>query len=94
MKRAQNVAEAVVKTRSSLSSWSCMGARRRTVIPLANSNEEGDGSDASLLSNRTSASLEIDEAIRDTEEGELDYVCSRGLELDETEEEETIQVDH
>ncbi|PIA44290.1 hypothetical protein AQUCO_01700117v1 [Aquilegia coerulea] len=93
MKRAQNVAQAVVKTRSSLSSWSCMGARRRTVIPLANSNEEVDGSEASLLSNRTSASLEIDEAIRDTEEGELDYVCSRGLEHDETEGEETIQVD-
>ncbi|KAL6990021.1 hypothetical protein U1Q18_015773 [Sarracenia purpurea var. burkii] len=40
MKRAQNVAQAVVKTRSSLSSWYCMGARRRTVSPLSNSKEE------------------------------------------------------
>lgn len=33
MKRAQNVAQAVVRTRSTLSAWSCMGARRRTVGP-------------------------------------------------------------
>lgn len=31
MKRAQNVAQAVVRTRSTLSAWSCMGARRRPV---------------------------------------------------------------
>ncbi|XP_076902119.1 uncharacterized protein LOC143556753 [Bidens hawaiensis] len=31
MKRAQNVAQAVVRTRSTLSAWSCMGARRRAV---------------------------------------------------------------
>ncbi|WCJ23424.1 Mono-/di-acylglycerol lipase N-terminal Lipase class 3 [Euphorbia peplus] len=31
MRRAQNVAQAVVRTRSSLSSWSCMGPRRRPV---------------------------------------------------------------
>ncbi|PWA78485.1 hypothetical protein CTI12_AA207230 [Artemisia annua] len=29
MKGAQNVAQAVVRTRSTLSAWSCMGARRR-----------------------------------------------------------------
>ncbi|KAK1294322.1 hypothetical protein QJS10_CPA16g01579 [Acorus calamus] len=40
MKRAQNVAQAVVKTRSSLSSWSCMGARRRTVGTSTTSNYE------------------------------------------------------
>ncbi|KAL4565222.1 hypothetical protein LXL04_029308 [Taraxacum kok-saghyz] len=31
MKRAQNVAQAVVRTRSTLSAWSCMGARRRAI---------------------------------------------------------------
>ncbi|KAK1318511.1 hypothetical protein QJS10_CPB04g00902 [Acorus calamus] len=40
MKRAQNVAQAVVKTRSSISSWSCMGARRRTVGTSTTSNYE------------------------------------------------------
>lgn len=36
----QNVAEVVVRTRSSLSSWSCMGARRRNVGPLPSPKEE------------------------------------------------------
>ncbi|KAF9622708.1 hypothetical protein IFM89_032888 [Coptis chinensis] len=94
MKRAQNVAQAVVRTPSSLSSWSCMGARRRSVTPLPTSKEDGDRSEASLLSNRTSDALEIEEVARDTDEGEPDYVCSRsGLEQDETEEYESIQVE-
>ncbi|CAN1281316.1 hypothetical protein LINPERPRIM_LOCUS17687 [Linum perenne] len=33
MRRAQNVAQAVVRTRTSLSSWSCIGPRRRSVGP-------------------------------------------------------------
>lgn len=41
MKRAQSVAEAVVRTRSSLSSWSCMSARRRNVGPSPKSDTEG-----------------------------------------------------
>ena len=45
----QNVAEAVVRTRSSLSSWSCMGARRRNVGPLP-SPKEDDLPEASLIS--------------------------------------------
>ncbi|KAJ0961133.1 hypothetical protein J5N97_000883 [Dioscorea zingiberensis] len=35
MKQAQNVAQAVVRSRSSLSSWSCMGARRRVAKTVA-----------------------------------------------------------
>ncbi|KAG5555156.1 hypothetical protein RHGRI_012627 [Rhododendron griersonianum] len=56
MKRARNVAQAVVKTRSSLSSWSCIGARRRSVGPLSNPKEE-DSPGAALIVERTSESL-------------------------------------
>lgn len=52
MKRAQNVAEAVVGSRSTLSSWSCMGARRRTVASLPSPKEE-DMPGTSLLSERS-----------------------------------------
>ncbi|XP_068658805.1 uncharacterized protein [Aristolochia californica] len=57
MKRAQNVAQAV-RTRSSFSSWSCMGARRRSVSPQLNSEE--DGPDTSLISRRNSNSMIIE----------------------------------
>ncbi|KAI8561728.1 hypothetical protein RHMOL_Rhmol04G0363500 [Rhododendron molle] len=56
MKGARNVAQAVVKTRSSLSSWSCTGARRRSVGPLSNPKEE-DSPVAALIVERTSESL-------------------------------------
>ncbi|KAL9691881.1 hypothetical protein QQ045_012308 [Rhodiola kirilowii] len=42
MKRAQNVAQAVVMSRSTLTSWSCMGARRRIVTMSSD-----DGQDSS-----------------------------------------------
>lgn len=64
MKRAQNVAEAVVKTRSSLSSWSCMGARRRHVGPLLESKVE-DLPEAALVSERNSESAATDGITRD-----------------------------
>jgi hypothetical protein len=48
IRRAQNVAQAVVRTRSSLSSWSCMGPRRRTNNSIPNSNEE-ESSETTLL---------------------------------------------
>ncbi|PWA91389.1 golgi-body localization protein domain-containing protein [Artemisia annua] len=44
MKRAQNVAQVVVKTRSTLSAWSCMGARR----PVGNALTD-DFSETSLI---------------------------------------------
>lgn len=59
MKRAQNVAQAVVKTRSSLSSWSCMGARRRHVGPLSESKLE-DLHEAPLVSEKNSESAATD----------------------------------
>ncbi|GAB2294314.1 hypothetical protein Dimus_028524 [Dionaea muscipula] len=50
MRRAQNVAQAVARTRPALlSSWSCMGARRRNVGLSSNSKEE-DMDEAVLIS--------------------------------------------
>ncbi|XP_074338260.1 uncharacterized protein LOC141676504 isoform X1 [Apium graveolens] len=51
MKRAQNVAKAVVSSRPTLSSWSCMGARRRTVASLP--TKEEDMPETSLLNDRS-----------------------------------------
>ncbi|KAK9146993.1 hypothetical protein Sjap_006896 [Stephania japonica] len=96
MKRAQNVAQAVVKTRSTLSSWTCMGARRRTVGPPPAPQEEKDDSNASLLSKSTSDSLVSEEVIVAQEvDDELNYESRDRSGHDETEEEEElIQVDH
>ncbi|KAF1882192.1 hypothetical protein Lal_00038836 [Lupinus albus] len=63
MKRAQSVAEAVVRTRSSLSSWSCMSARRRNVASSAASNAE-NLTEAPLISEITTKSLLIEEVVR------------------------------
>lgn len=70
MKRAQNVAQAVVKTRSSLISWSCMGARRRTVSHMIKSGT-GDLPEASL----TSESF-VDDVMVDPLENKLEHGSS------------------
>ncbi|XWS14131.1 hypothetical protein CRYUN_Cryun36dG0097000 [Craigia yunnanensis] len=56
MKGAQNVAQAVVRSRSSLSSWSCMGPRRRNVCPALNPKED-DMTEASVISERSSEAV-------------------------------------
>ncbi|KAF8401416.1 hypothetical protein HHK36_012355 [Tetracentron sinense] len=94
MKRAQNVAQAVVRTRSSLTSWSCMGTRRRNVGSISNSKEEGHAPESSVISQTTSESLVTEVIVRDPMMDELDYGCSRdGFGHDETEEEELIPGD-
>ncbi|KAI3961129.1 hypothetical protein MKX01_035715 [Papaver californicum] len=99
MKRAQNVAQAVVRTRSSFSAWSCMGARRRSVGPFSNVNDEDDKPDqASQLTsrNRTSVDTQGTMSVEDSEVDELGYGCLRGVSghSDTEEEEELIPVDH
>ncbi|KAK3016354.1 hypothetical protein RJ639_005738 [Escallonia herrerae] len=77
MKRAQNVAQAVVKTRSSLSSWSCMGTRRRTVGSVTNSKEE-DLPETSLMTEEKPESL-VNEALNsDSEATKVDRCSSCG----------------
>uniref|UniRef100_A0A5B7B2P4 Putative Sn1-specific diacylglycerol lipase alpha n=1 Tax=Davidia involucrata TaxID=16924 RepID=A0A5B7B2P4_DAVIN len=93
MKRAQNVAQAVVRTRSSLSSWSCMGARRRTVGSLLNSKGE-DLPEASLITERTSESLVTEVVTRDQTANKVECCSlSGGSVHDDTDEEESVPVD-
>ncbi|KAK2990303.1 hypothetical protein RJ640_014755 [Escallonia rubra] len=94
MKRAQNVAQAVVKTRSSLSSWSCMGTRRRTVGSVTNSKEE-DLPETSLMTEEKPESL-VNEALNsDSEAAKVDRCSSSGGSGDDDtdEEGELIPVD-
>ncbi|KAA8527419.1 hypothetical protein F0562_034866 [Nyssa sinensis] len=93
MKRAQNVAKAVVRTRSSLSSWSCMGARRRTVGPALNSKED-DLPEASLIIERTSECLVTEVVTIDQIANKVEcYSSSGGSGNDDTDEEEPVPVD-
>ncbi|KAF4355612.1 hypothetical protein F8388_013029 [Cannabis sativa] len=89
MKRAQNVAEAVVRTRSSLSSWSCMGARRRNVGPLLNSKEE-DLPEVSLIAEKAE-SLDVGVITRDIVLNNAESSSSSGGSgHDDTDEEEQL----
>lgn len=88
MKRAQDVAQAVVKTRSSLSSWTCMGVRRRVVSPSANSKSD-EFSDAPLIAPRTCETF-VSEVVSSVPDGNKVEYCSSssGSGQDETDEEE------
>lgn len=88
MKRAQDVAQAVVKTRSSLSSWSCMGVRRRVVSPSANSKPD-DFPEAPLIAPRTCEAF-VSEVVSSVPDGiKVEYCSSSsGSGHDETDEEE------
>ncbi|XP_059632767.1 uncharacterized protein LOC132275320 isoform X2 [Cornus florida] len=89
MKRAQNVAQAVVRTRSSLSSWSCMGARRRVVGTSLNSKEE----DLPLITEKTSESLVTEVATRDPTVNKVECSSSGASGPEDTDEEELVPVD-
>jgi hypothetical protein len=89
MKRAQSVAEAVVRTRSSLSSWSCMSARRRNVGPSPNSDAE-DITEVSLLSERISGSLLTEETVTASVLTDEHNSSSGGSGHDDTDEEEQL----
>ncbi|CAI8590148.1 unnamed protein product [Vicia faba] len=90
MKRAQSVAEAVVRTRSSLSSWSCMTARRRNVAPLPNSNTEDLTTEVSLLSERISGSLLTEKVATESVLTEERNSSVAGSGHDDTDEEEHL----
>lgn len=86
MKQAQNVAQAVARSRSTLSSWSCMGARRRAIGTFASPKEE-TSLETHALSRRNSESLLIDHGNGETLVDELHYSGSRGSDHEEIEEE-------
>ncbi|XP_054807992.1 uncharacterized protein LOC129310150 [Prosopis cineraria] len=88
MRSAQSVAEAVVRTRSSLSSWSCMSARRRSVGPSPNSKMESLG-EAAVISETTTESLLTEEVAREPISSEHASSNDR-LDSDEIDEEEQL----
>ncbi|GKU85360.1 hypothetical protein SLEP1_g40 [Rubroshorea leprosula] len=90
MKGAQNVAQAVVRSRSSLSSWSCMGPRRRTVVPPLNSKEE-DLPEASVITERSSEALVAEVVVTDNE---LENNSSADWVNDDTDEDEPLIVEN
>ncbi|WVZ20305.1 hypothetical protein V8G54_007627 [Vigna mungo] len=89
MRRAQSVAEAVVRTRSSLSSWSCMSARRRNVGPSVNSKSE-DLTEASLISARNTESVMTEEVVIEPMLKDENTSSSGGSGHDDTDEEEPL----
>ncbi|KAJ0093527.1 hypothetical protein Patl1_24982 [Pistacia atlantica] len=89
MNRAKNVAEAVVRTRSSLSSWSCMGPRRRAVGPLSNSNVE-DTHEAPLIAERSSEALVRTVVTSNVVQNGVEYTSSGGSGHDDSDEEEQL----
>ncbi|MED6128772.1 hypothetical protein PIB30_101200 [Stylosanthes scabra] len=85
MRRAQSVAEAVVRTRSSLSSWSCMSARRRNISSSPNSKSED------LTDETTTESLLNEEIVTEsTLKDEHSSSSSGGSGQDDTDEEEHL----
>lgn len=94
MKRAQDVAQAVVKTRSTLSSWSCIGPRRR-VVSHSPSSKVDDLPEAPLITQRTSESFVSEIVTSAPEASEVEYCSSSsgsGQE-DTDEEDDTKQVE-
>ncbi|BBG93143.1 Mono-/di-acylglycerol lipase [Prunus dulcis] len=85
MKRAQNV---VVRTHSSISSWSCMGARRRNVGPLLNSKAD-DLPEASVVCEKDSES-QTERVTIDPMQNNLESSFSGRSGHDDTDEEEQL----
>ncbi|KAK4425911.1 Sn1-specific diacylglycerol lipase alpha [Sesamum alatum] len=91
MRRAQDVAQAVVKTRTSISSWTCMGPRRRANAPSSNSKTD-DLPDLPLITERTSESLVTEVISCNSDTNNADYCSSSdsGTTHDETDEDEDL----
>ncbi|OMO53581.1 Ribosomal protein L19/L19e [Corchorus capsularis] len=89
MKGAQNVAQAVVRSRTSLSSWSCMGPRRRNVGP-ALSPKGDDMAEVSVISERSSEALVTEVVTIDKVRTQVDSNSSGGAGSDDTDEDEPL----
>ncbi|KAG6736195.1 hypothetical protein POTOM_061078 [Populus tomentosa] len=92
MKRAQDVAQAVVRTRSSLTSWSCIGPRRRSVCPTINSNSE-DLPEGTLVSGNSEAHA-TEVQTKDSVQIKLESNASSGSGHDDAEEDEPLLSDN
>uniref|UniRef100_A0A1J3IU55 Sn1-specific diacylglycerol lipase alpha n=1 Tax=Noccaea caerulescens TaxID=107243 RepID=A0A1J3IU55_NOCCA len=63
LKRAQDVAQAVVQTRSTLSSWSCMGPRRRAISSQLNSKVTDLPEASAIIPDRRSTEALLTETV-------------------------------
>uniref|UniRef100_A0A0A9DJJ3 Mono-/di-acylglycerol lipase N-terminal domain-containing protein n=1 Tax=Arundo donax TaxID=35708 RepID=A0A0A9DJJ3_ARUDO len=90
MKQAQNVAQAVARSRSAFSSWSCMGARRRGVGVVATSPKDGMTTETHVTSTVESESFVVEQHGSKTVE-ELQYTAAR---VSVHEEEEALLSEH
>ncbi|CAK7333289.1 unnamed protein product [Dovyalis caffra] len=90
MKRAQDVAQAVVRTRSSLTSWSCMGPRRRSVGPSSINSYAEDLPEATIVSVNSEAG---EVQTQDSVQIKLEISSSSGSVHDDTEEDEPLLSD-
>ncbi|KAG6756923.1 hypothetical protein POTOM_037222 [Populus tomentosa] len=77
MKRAQDVAQAVARTRPSLASWSCMGQRRRSVGPSLVNSITQDLPEATILSENSEA-LVTEVQTKDSLQILLESSCGSG----------------
>ncbi|PPS18841.1 hypothetical protein GOBAR_AA01716 [Gossypium barbadense] len=89
MKGAQNVAQAVVRSRSSLSSWSCMGPRRRNVGPALNAKGD-DMTEASVVSERSSEAFVTEVVTIDPVQTSVECNSGGGSGCDDTDEDEPL----
>ncbi|KAG8502199.1 hypothetical protein CXB51_000062 [Gossypium anomalum] len=89
MKGAQNVAQAVVRSRSSLTSWSCIGPRRRNVV--SGLNAKGDDMTKPSSTSKTSSKALVTEVVT-TKQMQTEVDCHSGGSLDhnDTDEDEPL----
>ncbi|VYS62863.1 unnamed protein product [Arabidopsis thaliana] len=97
LKRAQDVAQAVVQTRSTLSSWSCIGPRRRAISSQLNSKVTDMPEASAIMAERRSTEALLAETVaidrkghKRTEHSSLSSSESDRDEPDEEEEEEPL----
>ncbi|KAH1120552.1 hypothetical protein J1N35_003712 [Gossypium stocksii] len=89
MKGAQNVAQAVVRSRSSLTSWSCIGPRRRNVV--SGLNAKGDDMTEPSLTSKTSSKALVTEVVTTKQmQTEVDCRSGGGLDHNNTDEDEPL----
>ncbi|RWV97264.1 hypothetical protein GW17_00039962 [Ensete ventricosum] len=88
VKRAQYVAQAVARSQSSFSSWTCMGARRRAVGTVTKEKEPILPSAPQRNSEKISVDYCDNEMVNEPQ-----FDGSKDLDNEETEEEELIQQD-
>ncbi|VAH60555.1 hypothetical protein VPH35_044320 [Triticum aestivum] len=91
MKQAQNVAQAVARSRSALSSWACMGARRRPVGVIAVSQDEMTA-ETHVKTTVDSESFVVEQHVTEVVE-ELQY-AGTSISVHEETEEEALMSEH